>query len=92
MGLSAVVFKSAARLKQEYSREFEVVDAETGEADAVGSKDLLSLEQLSAAHARVGNLSGVYYILDIVESALGEKSFIAERLVFGISFGRLHPP
>ena len=34
MGLSAVVFKSAARLKKEYSREFEITDEEAGQASA----------------------------------------------------------
>lgn len=82
MGLSAVVFKSAARLKQEYSREFEITDEETGQATAVGDEDFLSLKQSSAAHARIGNLSDVAYIMDIVESALGEKSFIGARVLY----------
>ena len=82
MGLSAVVFKSPARLQEEYPREFEVVDVETGEADAVGSEDFLSLEQSSAAHARIGNPSDVSYIKDAVASALGEKSFIAEHVLY----------
>ena len=55
MGLSAVVFKSAARLKNEYSREFEITDEETGEAtpdcagpDAPRSRAELRCEALRA--------------------------------------------
>lgn len=82
MGLDAVVFKSVARLQQEYSREFEVVDAETGEADAVGKQDFLSLATSTAADARIGNIDLVGYLRDAVASVLGEKSFIAEYVLY----------
>jgi len=82
MGLSAVVFKSAARLKKEYSREFVISDEETGQATAVGDEDFLSLRESSAARTRVGNLSDVAYIFDAVEAVLGEKSFIGERVLY----------
>lgn len=82
MGLDAAVFKSAARLKKEYSREFAVVDVETGEADAVGHQDFLPLRELVAASFRLGNLDGVICLREAVASVLGEKSFIAEHILY----------
>lgn len=81
MGLSAVVFKSASRLKNEYSREFEVVDEETGEAAAVDDPDFLSLDQSAAASARLGNVAEVAFLRAAVISVVGEGSFIAESVL-----------
>ena len=92
MGLNAVVFKRASRLKSEYSREFEVVDVETGEAAAVGDPDLLPLEQLVAAEARLGNVAEVAFLRKTVMSVLGEGSFIAEHVLYsGIHSGDCIP-
>lgn len=92
MGLSAVVFKSASRLKYEYSREFEVVDVETGEAAAVDDPDFLSVDQSVAASARLGNVAEVAFLREAVMSVFDEGSFIAGNVLYsGIHSGDCIP-
>jgi hypothetical protein len=81
MGLTAVVFKSASRLEKEYSREFQIVDAETGESAAVDGWDP-ALDLLVAAEATLGNIAEVAFLREAVGPVLGDTSFIAESVLY----------
>jgi hypothetical protein len=76
MGLSAGVFKSVSRLRNEHSREFEIVDAETGEAAAADDRYSLPLNQVLAGQARLGNVAQLAYLRSAVKFVLGEQSII----------------
>jgi hypothetical protein len=82
MGLDAGVFKSVSRLRREYSKEFEIADSETGEAETVDGGPPTALRQLLAGDVRLGNIDLVGSLREIVEATLGEDSFIAKHVVY----------
>jgi hypothetical protein len=77
MGLDAVVYKNIENLPEPLKGQVKLVDPQTGELEFVNGPTLsLRTEDLFAADVRIGNISGVAWLREQIESRWADKCLL----------------
>jgi len=79
MGLDAVVYRNIESLPESLREQVKVVDHQTGELEVASGPRLT--ETLLAADVRIGNISGVAWLREQIESRWPEKCSLILNLV-----------
>ena len=74
MGLDAVLYKNIENLPEQLKGQVTLADHQTGEFELVNGSSLsLSTSDLFAAHVWIGNISGVAWLREQIESGWADR-------------------